>query len=448
MAFVVPWSALVVAQGGFYAPATLAVGLVLSLVAGAFSFRSPHLSLAAPTLFAVTGGVCCTSAVLQGDATGVPLGCVWVAAGAVALMPSLKGLVDREQALSWLENVGIWGAALGVLMFAGLLPWPGSMNAGRLQFFLQYANAAGILLAALFLATAPLPERAFRAGRPLIVMAAGLTESVGAILCLIGAALGLIALLLVHDRRDAAVAVAGDGLLGGAAACCALAAGPLGGLGGSVLAVGLRRAVGRRSGSAGKGKGGKRGKGMPRAAVLAVGAALVACVLAVAALMIFVPGRLAQAVATFSERLDQIGDAFVLWSASPLIGIGPGAWDGLYQGVQATDYVSSVVHSSWAQLALDGGLLALLPFCSACAVGLAGLVRRGEWGVLAGIAAVLVHGLFDFDLQFGSILYLLAFLLGFGALADGAPSPPSRWAAVGIALLGIAASLTGLVLSL
>lgn len=305
------------------------------------------------------------------------------------------------------------GAGLGVLMYAQVIPWPGAMTAGRLQFFFQYANGAGILFAALYLISAVSDDRLIRGGSPLLVMALGLTASVGATLCFLA---GLVVLSVACRREGGSpwmVRTGAEVLLGGCAALGSLAvatagAFPLGPLVSCALAA---AAVGARVALEGT---------LDRIAVEVIQrreakVALTALAVGLAALVLALGfPRLIQATETFAERLFQIGDALTLWTASPLLGVGPDAWQHLYQQVQSVDYETTLVHGSFAQLLLDGGLLALVPFCTACFLGLRALARTGQWAVFAASAALLLHATFDFDFRFGALLFLLLLLLGYG----------------------------------
>lgn len=408
------WCLLVVWQGGFSAPLPLTVGIVGAILVapGARFLDSRILAIAA--LVIATGVACCLSAIVNGEPlSSVTVGCVWISASSVVLIPSTWGSEGLQRFLALLGRLGVAGAALGVLMYAQVIPWPGGVTAGRLQFFFQYANGAGILFAALYLLSAASDDRFIRNGSPLLVMALGLTASVGAALCFLT---GLVVLSVACRREgDSAwmLRASAEVLLGGCAALGSLAiasaaafpAGPLTSCVLAAAAVGARIAL--------EGALDKRAVKFAQQLGARVALAALAVGIVVLALVFGLP-RLIQATETFTERLFQIGDALTLWTVSPLLGMGPDAWQHLYQQVQTIDYETTLVHGSFAQLVLDGGLLSLVPFCIACCLGLRALVQTKQWAILSACIALLLHATFDFDFRFGALLLLILILLGCG----------------------------------
>jgi O-antigen ligase len=157
-------------------------------------------------------------------------------------------------------------------------------------------------------------------------------------------------------------------------------------------------------------------------------------------------------------RLGVWSDSLRLWSRSPLVGHGLGAYaDALPPFKTGLGYVT-VEHaeSDVLEILAEGGLASLLLAIAALAV-LAGRVTRGlraqtdrlkrglGLGASAGAAALLFHSAFDFNLRIPSNALLFAFLC---ALALAAATPEPAALAGGVRRhLGIAPVAVALVLA-
>lgn len=149
-------------------------------------------------------------------------------------------------------------------------------------------------------------------------------------------------------------------------------------------------------------------------------------------------------------RLVAWGDTLRLWTRSPLVGHGLGAYaDALPPLKTGLGYVA-VEHaeSDVLELLAEGGLCGLL-LAGAALVAFAravvrGLMRQSDrllrglgLGAAAGAAALLVHSAFDFNLRIPSNALLFAFLCALALAATG-PAEPSEsrrpWGALAVAV--------------
>ena len=139
---------------------------------------------------------------------------------------------------------------------------------------------------------------------------------------------------------------------------------------------------------------------------------------------------------TLAERFSQMRDAVAIIASFPVFGAGPNAWEGLYQSFQTSDYVSTVVHSSYLQVGVSTGLVGLvvmtiLVIWSVRRIGDVGSPRA------AACLVMLVHGLLDFSLLFLSV-DVLAILLSLSAEREGAAAHDIMIGTATRALLGVA----------
>lgn len=448
-------AALVLFQGGYYEATSLIVACAFACTlavclavrcrrnaeAGALApglqadrtSTSGILSLAMPACFV---GVCLAEAV-SSQVNGLPLPAAlhsapWVLAalGALAGIGVSRGAVAAcADVLAW---AGVASGALGVLMVCGIVPFPGSMLAERLQFTFQYANTAGLWFSVCAVFALSSRDERLRWLSVLPISGLALTLSMGSVAVFALSAAALLARWAKLGQGDrfaslacacllAAIMSVSSMLAGGVAAlvaaalstciCCALA-------GMVKLLAGLRKVA--------------------RARWLAPACAALLAAAAVAA-GIVASDRLAQASQTFAERFVQMGDAATLLSSDPLWGIGPGQWRYQYESVQSVDYIANVVHSGYFQVALDGGLVALLLLVAGAACGLVAAMRRrgagksrsrdnaaspaapsevalsasadARFAIALAIGMILLHAAIDIDFSFSSITLLLGFLL-------------------------------------
>lgn len=352
-------SALVLFQGGYYAGATCviaSIGLALYAVM-AFVRRDIGNGVALqPAVFVFAVAILLgVSALAHGPSATMLLETAsWFAVAGMALWCVQDTASSRNRMLDTLAVSGVFLAGLGILMFVGAIPFEGSVSAGRLMFTFQYANAAGLYFAVIAVLCLGSTVRRLRFAAAVPIVALAMTQSVGA-LAVFGCALIALGVRFVRTERPDARIVAGATV-------------------GVVVAVVL-------------------------------GAWLLW-------------GRLQQATQTFIERMVQILDAMTCLAGNAALGIGPDCWQFEYPFLQTAQYRAANVHSSYVQIALDGGVLAALATLALVVFGLVMLVRRREYAPAVCAGMVAVHALFDFDFQFSAITLLLAALVSIPA--DGA----------------------------
>jgi hypothetical protein len=147
-------------------------------------------------------------------------------------------------------------------------------------------------------------------------------------------------------------------------------------------------------------------------------------------------------------------DSFRAWLASPVLGQGLGAFGDVIPRFKTSAGLLRVEHpeNEPIEIAVEGGLIALLAVATALVVTFVGSVRaiRGHrdrvlrgivTGALAGMAALTVHGLVDFNLRIPSNAMMFLCLLAFACVPLGcaARSSPLRWVlAAGLAAVMLA----------
>ena len=343
-------AALVLFQGGYYAGATCAIACV-AIVAYAIAcavrkeWRVPSktslLLLCVACVFLLSTGV-------HGFAvTMLQESMMWFAVAGMSLWCAFDSLGEKRKSLELLCIVGAILAGIGLVMFVGVIPVEGTVNAGRLMFTFQYANTAGLFFAVICILCLCTDRKAVRVVSVVPFAALCLTQSVGALI-VFALALLVLGWWKLRDGQIKPVVFAG----------------------GSVAAV-----------------------------AIVVGAAFV------------LRDRFAQAAQTFIERVIQVLDGATLFGTHPLLGIGPDQWQFMCSSVQTAQYRAANVHCSYMQIALDGGVLALLAIAVLVGFGMWSLLKAGDKAAALCAGMVTLHALVDFDLQFSSVLVLLALLL-------------------------------------
>lgn len=331
---------------------------------------------------------------------------------------------QRRLLLALVAGLGVASAFAGVFLAVGVPSVPGVVNAGRLQFLFQYANAAGAWFACAALlclgaddprlrrwATAPLTAllltqsagsvllgamvaAAGACGRARRARAEGGPAAAGALVdivaLLVQAALAAVTFVMLRLPADPVLAQ-------GAGVAFFLVAS----LGFPALWPRAARAL-------------RAGRRVRTALVLA------AAVLAAVALagVLAAQGRLVQASATFAERVVQARDAAQVLAASPLLGIGPDQWQHVYLTLPGVGYEATLVHCGYLQLGLNAGVLA--PLALATALGAAVVRARPRLaGASAALGFLALHSLIDFDLEFAFFAVLAAILVGAAHGASG-----------------------------
>ena len=137
-------------------------------------------------------------------------------------------------------------------------------------------------------------------------------------------------------------------------------------------------------------------------------------------------------------RLDLWSDSFGIVFDAPALGTGLGTYAAVIPGYRSgpAETRAEYAESDWVQLLCETGFLGIL-----VALAFFGAIGRVAYrtiegersqrargllsGLIAGVAALLVHGLYDFNLHIPSNALLFAIMVGLiAAHADG---PPRRW---------------------
>lgn len=414
VAIAVAIALLVLLQGGYFSLATCAAGVVVSLVAGIAALRKARRRQPVSIVPLLLAGLALSyfASTLTHGATLTTLAetGAWAATAGMAFLAVIQNAQQRAKTLRLIAWFGVVTSVAGVLVCAHLLPVYGGMVEDRLQLTFQYANAAAIWYGACLFLCLLSPDAWLRAVACLPALALLLTQSGGALLVFVIVAIvlgigwaragewGTLLLSLAHGAFAAALFA------------LALVLGKV--MQPAAALVLLPAAFGCRAFHAHE----QDIQSRPDTARI--------CRVLVAALVIFVlvacavlHDRVGDAFATLVERFYHMRDGVALWLTSPLLGIGPNCWQFRYQDIQSAQYYTTVVHSSYVQALVDAGLLGLGFLLAACAAGAKALAADPSadegWGQAEFVAVVLVlgHSLIDFDLQFGSIALLVAFLL-------------------------------------
>ena len=421
-------AALIAFQGGYY-PALCALAVIaFSLLAlaravvrrgkwkafattGAGASRNEK-SGCTPPLLAISAAIaicllawCAARPLLDGIASYETLAAMARPALAIATATYWLQLsqAEKHSAIQLIAYEGVLFSVVALLMFARVLPYPGAVVDGRLQFTFQYANTAGAYFAVMScLVWSQARTRAAKALVTAPIICTALTQSMGTftVIAIVGCAWVLKNLKLTRLKRDNATQTKAST---------------------SKIAI----------------------------AVLGIGT------LAVFAVCIGAPDRLDSALQTGMERLIQTMDGTRALTAEPLIGIGPQQWRVMHPRVQSAQYTANVIHNSYLGFTLSYGLIGTAMSVLCMATLWNGTIRATEDripGTHAAAALLLLHALVDFDLSFGSVIVLLVLML----LSNRAPassesalgSPANTithvsvaaYAVLGIALLASGAS--------
>lgn len=175
---------------------------------------------------------------------------------------------------------------------------------------------------------------------------------------------------------------------------------------------------------------------------------------------------------TLSQRQQMASTAFSQWKENPAFGTGAGSYrylSNVYRSsrwkAHVQDRTPEFAHNDWVQLGAEYGLVGLI--LALLAVGLV-FWRIWEWlaargasktykpevflvaATSAGMAGVLVHSFFDFNLRLWSHVLLMALFLGLCVrltCEEEAPAASGRQARAAWALAGLMALLSAFLLS-
>lgn len=400
------FAALIVLQGGYYSGATCLVGSLTAVVSLGFCIfafigkRRVGIPIVS-ACFAIIGILSFASAgANEADLAMVAQCFPWFATASVTLLCVFDH--DGERLQKGLCAVGIVASAVSMLMLSDLLDFPGAVNAGRLQFTFQYANTAGIFFAICSVLCICSKDRIFVKLAVLPMLSLMTTQSIGSYIVFAAAFIVLFVMRIKEGDSLGAMRLVVGALLSCIAFVICLTFGIEYSLLCSVVIGSLNWVcidwLTRNKGS------------LPSGRSIAFVFVLIA-VLACFAVIILIPSRLLQASSTLLERFDQMRDACILISQSPIFGLGPDGWESAYAFVQSTDYIASSVHNSYLQVWLDTGLLGFLVFVGMLVFGIWGAWRSGRYAIVVCIAMMALHFLIDFDIQFSSVGGLLGVLL-------------------------------------
>lgn len=129
--------------------------------------------------------------------------------------------------------------------------------------------------------------------------------------------------------------------------------------------------------------------------------------------------RLGTGGATFSDRLLYIKD---VWRASDHFiwnGAGGGAWKSLMYQTQTSPYISNELHNFFMNTWVEIGIFGLIAVCVLLVVAIRQMLRSRSL-MLPSFAAILLHGLIDFSLSFGFIVFLLLYFYALSDMETGA----------------------------
>lgn len=419
---------LTLLQGGFYAEAYCVVGIaivVIALITYVIA-RRRYQVLHVPASVYLFLGIAISALVgswLAGlNASFITESAIWPFAAAAAVLSAFIFKGARAFVFDLLGWAGVVSACLAILMFAGILPFEGAENMGRLQFTFQYANAAGIWFAVMAVLAITSDAKRLRILAFFPIVALLFTQSVGAVAVFVIAS---VAVLVRWGRKRAAARV--WALL--MQLLCAFAVGgvqialvasallsPVIALAGFVLLVLLRRFLGPAL----------EEREVSSRTLLAISLGLFVLGIVAGIVVLAFTGRFPQATQTFIERILQTQDAFELLKQGFVFGTGPGSWSYLYQEVQTIQYTASVVHNSFAQVALDSGIIGLILFLIVVVRGFLLLGKAKDWRVVLLAAMMTLHFLIDFDLQFASLLMLFMLFI-VPSQDEASPSAHGEW---------------------
>lgn len=371
---------LLTLQGGYYPAAMGIASIALAALNCARAIRDrprkPHAPLIASAAFAICLlAWCAVRPFLDGIASYETLAAMArpVLAIATAAYWLQLSQAEKHSAIQLIAYEGALFSVVALLMFARVLPYPGAVVDGRLQFTFQYANAAGAYFAVMScLIWSQARTRAAKALVAAPIICTALTQSMGtfAVISIVGCTWTLKKLKLTRMRRENASQT--KATTSRSVSCTAVATG--------------------------------------RIAIAALSAvALIALVVCIGA-----PDRLSSALQTGAERIIQTMDGTRALAFAPLIGIGPQQWRVMHPLVQSAQYTANIIHNSYLGLALSYGLIgtALAALCISMLWKVTAKAEEDRIPCMQTAAALLlIHVLVDFDLAFGSIIMLLVLAL-------------------------------------
>ncbi|XID91099.1 O-antigen ligase family protein [Paenibacillaceae bacterium WGS1546] len=124
-------------------------------------------------------------------------------------------------------------------------------------------------------------------------------------------------------------------------------------------------------------------------------------------------------------RTGMFEDAFAFSNQLPLLGFGGDGWKTVYLNMQSKPYYSNEIHNGYLEMLLSTGWVGLLLFVAVFALLVVAMLRyrrslndgseRIAWLAPAvGACMIFVHAAIDFDFSFGSVWFILMWLLSLG----------------------------------
>lgn len=400
----------IVAQGGFFNGVTCVCGVVVGFAGFASLVRKRNkgkgVGLVSLLFCGVAAAYAISAAVNGLSVSSLSEAGAWFAVAGMSLYAFGMDGKKREQAFSKLVWLGAIAAAMGLLVFGEVVSIPGGVDDNRLQFTFQYANAAAGWFSVAALLSLLCPEKRLRCLAVLPVSALLLTESAGAILVfLLSCAIVCVGWLRDGKKGGQLFYALVSCIVGIAVFAVCRWFGMVGSIVGMMLAVATCAALYRSQDDIMK---------APKASLISK-VLLVAIGVAAVLSLVVLSDRVLDASGNMVERLYHAKDGLMLWLTSPLLGIGPDQWQYAYPFAQSAQYHTTVVHNSFVQIMVDGGLFSIVCLLAACVMGIrfSRKQKQDSWGPVVALAIcfLMVHSLLDFDLQFGSIALLLAFFL-------------------------------------
>ncbi|MFS0555799.1 O-antigen ligase family protein [Brevibacillus sp. 179-C9.3 HS] len=132
--------------------------------------------------------------------------------------------------------------------------------------------------------------------------------------------------------------------------------------------------------------------------------------------------------ASLLGRTNVYQDAFKISSEAPLLGVGGEGWNILYPKYQELPYLNNEIHNGYLEVLLSTGWLGLIIFLLVFAFLIYQVVLRiGKEkeqeeqiltiAVLPALAMIFMHGFIDFDFSYGTVWFVVFWLLAMGVPA-------------------------------
>ncbi|GGH38896.1 O-antigen ligase family protein [Paenibacillus segetis] len=128
---------------------------------------------------------------------------------------------------------------------------------------------------------------------------------------------------------------------------------------------------------------------------------------------------------TLSARTVMYSDAWKLFKNAPWIGDGGDAWRKLFHSIQSKPYVGTEVHSGFLDILLDLGILGFLILMLGLFAIFTGLIKSRSI-LLPSCIVLVLHSAFDFDMSYGLVWMLLAWMVGLSFEESGVAKPLDR----------------------